>query len=169
MLFKKKSKNPVSQAASCHTDASPVNYRIARTAAGGQSPPTHQSANTMGCGSSSLNNETEHTLRSSSHQKEPDHHRGPERERQRNLAINRERPMAWLFQYPDPCVPPPSKAKSFSSSSSSQGYSSTNSSALSSQNSGTSAASATENKDIDPWLPGPNLRPLHVGHGKSRR
>ena len=120
----------------------------------------------MGCGSSSISKEEE-VPRASPRERER------ERERQRLLAINRERPMAWLFKYPEPYSPVPSDRtkRNPASSYGSRSYSSKNSRGFSTQNSRTSETAMSDEPEPDPYLPGPYiqpLQPLHVGKTRSR-
>ena len=120
----------------------------------------------MGCGSSSIGKEEEEVRSASTVS-----HR--ERERQRLLAINRERPMAWLFQYPEPHSPAPSDRmkRNPASMQSSRSYSMKNSRGFSTQNSRTSEAATPHEPEPDPYLPGPYIQPmqpLHVTRGRSR-
>ena len=122
----------------------------------------------MGCGSSSISKEEEvpSTSRASHRERER------ERERQRLLAINRERPMAWLFKYPEPYSPVPSDRmkRSAASPQGSRSYSTKNSHGFSTQNSRTSETATSDEPEPDPYLPGPYiqpLQPLHVGRSRS--
>ena len=130
---------------------------------------------TMGCGSSSVSRHEE-DLPSTTVTSEASYR---ERERQRLLAINQQRPMAWLFKYPEPHSPAPQSDRMKQTPDSSQGsrsYPSKNShSGYSTQNSQNSYASNNTMSGetyTDPYLPGPYIqpmRPLHVGHGRARQ
>ncbi len=126
----------------------------------------------MGCNSSSISHHEE-DLPSTTVTSQASYR---EREKQRLLAINKERPMAWLFKYPEPYSPPPQSdrmKRTPDSSQASRSYASKSSrSGYSTQNSHTSDNTMSDEPYVDPYLPGPYIQPmqsLHVGKGRSRR